>query len=82
MHTEEQRLNNLILCYLNKWASLVAQLVENLPAKQEGWIQILGQEDPLEKKMANCVSILAWKIPWTEEPAGPQSVESHRVRHD
>ena len=50
------------------WASLVAQLVKNLPAVQETWVRSLGQEHPLEKGMATHSSILAWKIPWTEEP--------------
>ena len=49
-------------------ASLVAQMVKNLPAMQETWIRSLGQEDPLEKEMATHYSILAWRIPWTEEP--------------
>ena len=48
------------------WASLVAQLVKNLSAMQETWVQSLGGEDPLEKAMATHSSILAWKIPWTE----------------
>ena len=48
-------------------ASLVAQMVKNLPIMQETWVQYLGQEDPLEKKMATDSSILAWRIPWTEE---------------
>ena len=47
-------------------ASLVAQMVKNLPAVQETWVQSLGQEDPLEKGMATHSSILAWRIPWTE----------------
>ena len=51
------------------WASLVAQSVKNLPATQETWVQFLGQEDPLGKEMATHSSILAWKTPWTEEPA-------------
>ena len=51
----------------------VAQLVKNLPAVQETRVQSLGQEDPLEKEMANHSSILAWRIPWTEEPGGLQS---------
>ena len=63
-------------------ASLIAQLVKNLPAMQETWVRSLGQEDPLEKEMANYSSILAWKIPWTEEPGGLQSMGSRRVRHD
>ena len=48
--------------------------VKNLPAIQEMWVQSLGQEDPLEKGMAAHSSILAWEIPWTEEPGGPQSM--------
>ena len=63
-------------------ASLVAQMVKNQPAKQETWVQFLGQEDPLEKGMATHSSILAWEIPWREEPGGPQSMGSQRVRHD
>ena len=53
---------------------MVAQLVENLPAVQETWVQSLGGEIFLEKEMANHSSILAWKIPWTEEPGGLQSM--------
>ena len=51
-------------------ASLVAQIVKNLPAMQETQVQSLGWEDPLEKGMATHCSILAWRIPWTEEPGG------------
>ena len=61
-------------------ASLVAQLVKNLPAVWETWVWFLGQEDSLEKEMAAHSSILAWRIPWTEEPGGLQfmgSQESH-----
>ena len=47
---------------------LVAQMVKHLPAMRETWVQSLGQEDPLEKEMATHSSILAWKIPWMEEP--------------
>ena len=54
--------------------SLIAQSVKNLPSMQETWVQFLGQEDPLEKEMATHSSILAWKIPWTEEPDGLQSI--------
>ena len=57
-------------------ASLVAQMVKNLPAMQETWVPSLGWEDLLEKRMATHYSILAWKIPWTEEPGGQQSVGS------
>ena len=64
------------------WASLVAQMVKNLPAMWDTRVQSLGQEDPLEKEMATHSSILAWKIPWTEEPGGLPSMESHRVGHD
>ena len=61
--------------------SLVAQMVKNLPAIQETWVQSLSQEDPLEKAMATHSSIFAWEIPWTDEPGKLQSVD-HRVRHD
>ena len=50
------------------WASLIAQLVKNLPAMQDTSIQFLGWEDPLEKRMATHASILAWRLPWIEEP--------------
>ena len=64
----------------NGWASLVAQTVKNLPAMQETWVWSLGREDPLEKEMATHPSILAWRIPWTEEPGRlPQSMGSQRV---
>ena len=52
------------------YASLVAQMIKNLPAVQETWVLSLGWEDPLEKGMATHSSILAWRIPWTEEPGG------------
>ena len=57
-------------------------MVKNLPAMQETGVQSLGQEDPLEKEMATHSSILAWRIPWTEEPGGLPSMGSHRVGHD
>ena len=63
-------------------ASLVAQMVKNLPAIQGTQVQSLGQEDPLEKGMATHSSILAWEIAWTEEPGGLQSMGSQRVRLD
>ena len=53
----------------------VAQSVKNLPAMQETRVRFLGQEDPLEKEMATHSSILAWRIPWTGEPGGPQAME-------
>ena len=63
-------------------ASLVAQMVMNLPAVQETRVQSLGQEDPLEKVMATHSSILAWRIPWTEEPGNLQATGLQRVRHN
>ena len=62
-------------------ASLVAQTVKNLPATKETWIQSLDWEDPLEKETAVHSNILAWRIPWTEEPGGLQSMRSRRVGH-
>ena len=60
----------------------MAQLVKNLPAKQETWVQSLRWEDTLEKGMATHLSILAWGIPWTEESGRLRSMELHRVGHD
>ena len=60
----------------------MAQTVKSLPAKQETWVQSLGQEDSLEKEMATHSSTLAWKIPWTEESGGLQSMGLQRVRQD
>ena len=68
--------------YSVRGASLVAQSVKNLPAVQETWVRSLGWEDPLEKEMATHSSILAWKISWTEEHGGLQSMGSQRVGHD
>ena len=59
----------------------MAQMVKNLPAVWETRVQSLGQEDPLEKEMATHYSILAWEIPWAEEPGGLQSMGSKIVRH-
>ena len=64
------------------WASLVAQMVKNLPAIQETRVQSLSWEDLLDKGMATHSIILSWRIPWTEEPGGLQSMESQRVGHD
>ena len=66
----------------NAGASLVAQMVKNLPALQETGVQSLGQEDPLEKGMTTHSSNLAWRILWTEEPGGLQSTGSQRVGYD
>ena len=60
----------------------MAQTVKNMLAMQKTWVRSLSQEDPLEKEMATHSSILAWKIPWTEEPGRLESMESRRVRHD
>ena len=61
---------------------ILAQTVKRTPAMQETQVQSLDQEDPLEKEMATHSSILAWRIPWTEEPSGLQSMGSQKVRHD
>ena len=60
----------------------MAQKVKNPPAMQETQVQSLDWEDPLEKEMATHSSILAWRIPWTEQPGRPQSMQSQRVSHD
>ena len=65
-----------LLLFYNCWASLVAQMVKNLPGMQETWVWSMDQEDPPEKGMATHSSILPWRIPWTE------SLELQRVRHD
>ena len=57
-------------CRFSKRASLIAQLVKHLPAMQETWVRFLDREDPLDEGMATYSSILAWRIPWTEEPGG------------
>ena len=61
---------------------MVSQMVKNLPAVPETWVWSLGREDPLEKRMATQSSILAWRIPWTEEPDRLQSTGLQRVEHD
>ena len=63
-------------------ASLVAQIIKNLPTMQEVQFQSLGGEDPLEKGMSTHYSILDWRMPWTEEPGRLQSMASQRVRYD
>ena len=82
-------LTKLLLLELNKsksivitWAFLVTQMVKNLPVMQETQVQSLGWEDPLVNTMAIHSSILAWRIPWTGEPGGLQSVGSQRVGPD
>ena len=80
---EENVRNLLFSCsVLGKRASLVAQRVKHLPAMRETWVRSPGQKDPLEKEMVTHSSTFAWKMPWTEEPGGLPSMESHRVRHN
>ena len=69
-------------CMFFRDASLVAQMVKRLPTMQETRVQFLGREDLLEKEIATYSSILAWKIPWMEEPGRLQSMGQQRVRHD
>ena len=77
-----RRQNNCMQKIIQHWASLVVQSVKNLPAVQETQVRSLGWEDPLEKEMATHSRILAWKISWTEEPGGLQSMGSLRIGHD
>ena len=56
-------------------------MVKSMPVIQDTQVQFLGQEDPLEKRMATHSSVLPWSIPWTEEPGGLQSMGSHGIRH-
>ena len=74
MRKNVQTTSQLHLFHLLAGTYLIAQSVKNLPAMQETWVQFLGLEDPLEKEMATHSSILAWKIPWTEEPGRLQSM--------
>ena len=60
----------------------MAQRLKRLPTMREIWVRSLGREDPLEKEIATHSSILAWRIPWTEEPGGLQSTGSQRVGHN
>ena len=75
-------IKELIEYHFIKWASLVAQLVKNLPAMQETWVRSWGWEDPLEKGTATNSSILAWRIPWTEQSGRLKSMQSLPVGHD
>ena len=72
----------MLITRLSIRASLIAQLVKNLPAVQEAWVRSLGREDPLEKEMATHSSLIVWKISWTEEPGGLQSMGWQRVSHN
>ena len=73
-----QKVERFIPLGLQERASLVAQIVKSPSAMKETQVQSLGREDPLEKGMATRSSILAWRMPWTEEPGGPQSMGSQR----
>jgi len=86
-HTRNQLCQHLDLEFpapriMKKYSSLVAQLVKNPPAVWETWVGSLCPEEPLEVSMAIHSSILAWRIPWTEEPGRLQPIGSQRVRHD
>ena len=74
-------MNKTAIRLLNK-SSLVTQTVNSLPAVWEIWVQSLGWEDPLEKETATQSSIVAWRIPWMEEPGRLQNMGSQRVGHD
>ena len=74
------RFSNIVI--INIWASLVAQPVKNPPAMQEIWVRSLDWEDSLEKGMATLSNILAWRIPWTEEPGGLQFMGLQRVGYE
>ena len=74
--------NNYCKPYWLVWASLVTQRVKNPPAMQDTWVWFLGWEDPLEKGVATHSGVLAWRIPWTEEPGRLQSMESQRNGHN
>jgi len=75
-----RRIYSLVFIFFG--ASLVTQMVKSLPAVQETWVQSLDWEDPPEKGIATHSSILAWRIPWTEEPGGRQFMQSQRVGHN
>ena len=70
------------MCFLNSLNLPIAQMVKNLLAMQENQVRFLGQEDPLEKGLAIHSRILAWRIPWTEEPGSLQDVGWQRVGHN
>ena len=71
-----------VVTICSNFGALVAQWVKHLPTMRETWVQSLGREDLLEKEMATHSSILAWKIPWLDEPARLQSMVLQRAGHD
>ena len=74
--------HNLGRTLTETWVPLVAQMIKSLPVIQKNWVRSLGQEVPLEKEIVTHSSILAWRIPWTEEPGKLQSMGLQRVRHN
>ena len=74
----EKNIYVAVICFMNL---LAAHRLKHLPAKWESWVRSLGWEDPLEKEMATHSSVLAWRIPWMEEPGGLQSTGLQRVGH-
>ena len=78
---DHQTVTFLVQVWLWDVASLVAQRLKRLPAMWETWVQSLGGEDPLEKEMATHSSLLAWRISWTEKPAGIQSTGLQKAGH-
>ena len=75
-------LSNVKQLHQFRGASLLAQMVKNLPARQETWVWSLSQRDPLEEEIVIHASIIAWRIPWTEEPDRLPFMGLQRVRHD
>ena len=82
VYTQRGQFSNFTSTLHLNGASLVAQMVKNLLAAQETWVQFLNWEDPLEEGMTTHSSILAWRLPWTEEPGGLQYKGLQRVEHD
>ena len=80
--TQQSSFIIIIIIIIQLWASLVAQLVKHPPAMQETWVRSLGWEDPLEEEVTTHSSVLAWRIPRTEEPDGLQSTGSQTVGRD
>ena len=72
----------ILFSFISTWSSQVEKHVPAMQETQETWVRSLGWEDPLEEGMATHSSILAWRIPWTEEPGGLQSMGLQRVGHD
>ena len=82
LNSLQSSLSNRLDCHLFSCTFLMAKTVRSLPAIPETRVESVGWEDPLEKEMATHCSILAWKIPWMEEPGRPQSMGSQRVGQD